>query len=191
MPSDITLLLDRWRQGDQSALNELMPLVYAELNRRARNLLRGKASDYTLQPTALVHEACLKLLGHAEPVFENRAHFLAVLSRAMRQVLVDYVRSAQAAKRGGKAEIVPWDTHIEISVESASPAPRMLELDRVLSSLETANPRLARLVEMHYFGGMTAEEVALATGRSVHVVRHDLRAARSFLRREMARGPAA
>ncbi len=188
MPAEITILLDRWRQGDQAALNELMPLVYAELNRRARNLLRGKSPDYTLQPTALVHEACLKLLGHDGPGFENRAHFLAVLSRAMRQVLVDYARSSHAAKRGGSAERVPWDTQIEISAGSGSPAPRMLELDRVLSLLETGNPRLARLVEMHYFGGMTADEMALALDRSAHAVRHDLRAAKSFLRREMARG---
>jgi RNA polymerase sigma-70 factor (ECF subfamily) len=190
MPSEITLLLERWRQGDETALNELMPLVYSELNRRARILLRNRRPNHTLQPTALVHEACLKLLGHSGPSFENRAHFLAVLSRAMRQVLVDHARAEGAEKRGGRGEKVPWDTQIELAAEAGSPTPRMLELDRLLSALESENPRLARLVEMHYFGGMTAEEAGVALDRSAHAVRHDLRAARAWLRRELARGSA-
>ena len=186
MSSEITGLLQRWRQGDDAAVNELIPLVYSELHRIAETYLRGQRPDHTLQPTALVNEACIKMFETSEHQFADRAHFLAVLSRAMRQVLVDHARAGAAKKRGGGGHKVTWDTNIEVGTGEAPRQLRMLELDRVLTNLTRESPALGRVVEMHYFGGMTAEEVAVVVGRSAHAIRHDLRAARAWLRRELA-----
>ena len=188
MPSQVTLLLQRWRSGEEDALHELLPLVYTELHRMARILLRRQGPGQTLQPTALVHEACLKILDHPEPSYADRAHFMAVLSRVMRQVLVDHARAASAEKRGGRERRVTWDTNIEVAGGTGPRPVRMLELDRVLDTLGETNPALAQVVEMHDFGGMTAEETALVVGRTPHAVRPDSRAARAWLRREMAAG---
>lgn len=186
MSSQVTLLLERWRGGEEDALNKLMPLVYGELHRIAEVFLRRQRPDHTLQPTALVNEACLKMLDGPEPNFADRAHFLAVAARAMRQVLVDHARAAAADKRGGREQRVEWDDNVEGESRYAPRPLRLLELDRVLVNLARENPALGQLVEMHYFGGMTAEEVAAVVGRSAHAVRHDLRAARAWLRRELA-----
>jgi RNA polymerase sigma factor (TIGR02999 family) len=186
LPSDVTLLIQRWREGDESAFHELLPLVYAELNRLARILLSHQRPGHTLQPTALVHEACLKLLEHPNPQITNRPHFLAVLSRAMRQVLIDHAKTAAAGKRGGGARRVTFDPNFEVAGAKARPV-HILELDEVLNRLDRENPRLCRLVEMHYFGGMTAEESAEATGQSPDSVRHGLRAARAWLKRELTK----
>jgi RNA polymerase sigma factor (TIGR02999 family) len=186
MPTRITLLLERWRQGDECALNELMPLIYDELHRIAKRFLRGQRPDHTLQPTALVNEACLKMFDAPDARFADRAHFLAVASRAMRQVLVDHARAGAARKRGGGEQRVAWDDNID---GEAGQPPRpllLLDLDRVLADLTREQASLGRLVEMHYFGGMTAEEIAEVTGRSAHTIRHELRAARAWLRRELA-----
>ena len=177
-------LLQRWRQGDARALDELMPLVYDELHRMAQAVLRNR-SNQTLQPTALINEAYLKLLVGAKPQFVDRAHFLAVMSRVMRQVLIDYVRNSAAAKRGGQNERVTLDNAIEFELGSAPRPLRMLELDRALSALESENPSLARVTEAHYFAGMTAEEISTVEGRSANAIRHDLRLARAWLRREL------
>jgi RNA polymerase sigma factor (TIGR02999 family) len=163
-----------------------MPLVYGELHHVARVLLSRQRPGHLLQPTALVHEACVKLLEHPEPQIVNRAHFLAVLARAMRQVLVDHARAASAEKRGGSDRRVTWDTNIEIADAGGARSVRMLEIDLALDALTRENPGLSRLVEMHYFGGMTAEEAAIVVGRSAHAVRHELRAARAWLKRELA-----
>ena len=184
MPADLMELLLRWRQGDSRALDELMPLVYDELHRMAQAVLRNRLGQ-TLQPTALINEAYLKLIAGAEPQFADRAHFLAVMSRVMRHVLIDHVRTAGAAKRGGHNERVSWDTIVELEAGQAPRQLRMLELDGALSALETKNPSLGRVVEAHYFGGMTAEEIATVEGRSPHAIRHDLRVARAWLRREL------
>lgn len=187
MPSQaITVLLQRWRRGDEAALHELMPLVYSQLHRIAQGYLRSQRPDHTLQPTALVNEACVKMFENAEPQFEDRAHFLAVMSRVMRQVLIDHARAAGAEKRGGREQRVPWDTNIELAADGGPLQLRILELDGALEGLERESPALARIVEMHYFGGMTAEEAAVVLGRSAHAVRHDLRLARAWLRRELA-----
>ena len=177
-------LLHRWRQGDTGALDELMPLVYDELHRLAQAVLRNRSSQ-TLQTTALINEAYLKLLQGAKPQFVDRAHFLAVMSRVMRQVLIDHVRTGAAAKRGGQNERVDLDTAVEFELGRAPQPIRMLELDRALSALEAENPSLARVVEAHYFGGMTAEEISTVEARSPHAIRHDLRLARAWLRREL------
>jgi RNA polymerase sigma factor (TIGR02999 family) len=186
MSSDVTRLLQRVRAGDRSALDELMPLVYGELRRIAQSFMRRQRPGHTLQPTALVNEAFLKLFGSAQPEVADRAHFLALMSRVMRQVLVDHARSAAADKRGGGGARVPWDANIEVPGDHGSEQLKLLDLHRVLEALEREHPDLAEVVEMHYFGGLTAEEAALAVRRSVHIVRHDLRFARAWLRRALA-----
>jgi RNA polymerase sigma factor (TIGR02999 family) len=183
--SDVTRLLDRLREGEPSALDELMPLVYAELRRIARAFMRRQQPEHTLQPTALVHEAFLKLFDDTKPAVADRAHFLALMARAMRQVLIDHARAAAAGKRGGGEARVPWETRIEIHGDSGPEQLELLDLHLALEALDRENPELAKAVEMHYFGGMTAEEIALSVGRSVHVVRHELRFARAWLRRAL------
>jgi RNA polymerase sigma factor (TIGR02999 family) len=191
MPAQVTRLLQRLRDGEHAALEELMPIMYGELRRIARAFMSRQRLGHTLQPTALVNEAYLKLFGDVEPQLADRGHFMALMSRVMRQVLVDHARGAAAAKRGGAEERVPLDTNIEVEDELGSQQLKLLDLHRALEALERENPPLAQVVEMHYFGGMTAEEVALAAGRSVHVVRHELRLARAWLRRELERLPPA
>jgi RNA polymerase sigma factor (TIGR02999 family) len=185
-PPQITDLLQRVRGGEHGALDELMPLVYGQLRRIARSSMQHQPPGHTLQPTALVNEAFIKLFQDTEPHFADRAHFLALMSRVMRQVLVDHARAHAAAKRGGRAARVPWDTNIEVRGEGGDEQLRVLDLQRALEALERQEPLLGQVVEMHYFGGMTAEEAAVAVGRSVHVVRHQLRVARAWLRRELA-----
>jgi RNA polymerase sigma-70 factor (ECF subfamily) len=162
-----------------------MPLIYNELHRMARLFLRNRRPSETLQPTALVNEAYLKLLGNGQPQFVDRAHFLAVMSTVMRQVLIDHVRAAAAQKRGGQAQRVDWDTAIIVESGGSQSQLRMLEVNQALEALSGENPTLAQVVEMHYFGGMTAEEIATVANRSAHTIRHDLRLARAWLRREL------
>jgi RNA polymerase sigma-70 factor, ECF subfamily len=188
MPSEVTLLLQRWREGDENALSSLMPLVYSELHRIARIFLRNRRPGETLQPTALVNEAYLKLFDHGQPQFADRAHFLAVMSRVMRQVLIDHARAAAAIKRGGNAQRVDWDTAIIVESAGNRSQFQVLEIDRALEALSDENASLARIVEMHYFSGMTAEEIALVSERSAHAIRHELRVARAWLRRRLATG---
>jgi RNA polymerase sigma-70 factor (ECF subfamily) len=184
MASNVSELLQRWRQGDTRALDQLMPLVYDELHRIAEAVLQNRPQQ-TLQPTALINEAYLKLFDGAEPQFADRAHFLAVMARVMRHVLIDHARTTAAAKRGGQNQRVSFDTAVEFELGRAPRPLRMLELDRAMRALQTENPSLARVVEAHYFGGMTAEEIATVEGRSPHAIRHDLRVARAWLRREL------
>ena len=184
--SDVTRLLHRVRAGERAALDELMPLVYCELRRIARAFMRRQRQGHTLQPTALVNEAFIKLFDNAQPEVADRTHFLALMSRVMRQVLVDHARSATAGKRGGGEARTPWETNIEVRSDDGTEQLELLDLHRALEALERESPTLGQVVEMHYFGGMTAEEIALAVGHSVHVVRHELRFARAWLRRALA-----
>ena len=188
MRTQITLLLERVRAGEPGALDELMPLVIVDLRRIARSFMRHQRPGHTLQPTALINEAFIRLFGDEPPAFADRAHLLALSSRIMRQLLVDHARAMGAAKRGG-GNRVPWDTHIEVQAEDGGGDVKVLDLHAALERLEREHGSMAQVVEMHYFAGMTAEETAAATGRSVHVVRHELRLARAWLRRELARGP--
>jgi RNA polymerase sigma-70 factor, ECF subfamily len=187
MSSQIIPLLQKVREGNPAALDELMPLVYGELRRIARSFMRRQPPGHTLQPTALVNEAFVKLFEDGQPVFADRAHVLALMSRVMRQVLVDHARAHGAAKRGGGERRVPWDSNIEVIAERGGQPLKVLELHNALEALAREDQSLAQVVEMHYFGGMTAEETAVVVGRSVHTVRHDLRLARAWLRRELAR----
>jgi RNA polymerase sigma-70 factor, ECF subfamily len=186
MKSQVTVLLKRLRDGDHSALDELMPLVYGDLRRIAQSFLRRQRPGHTLQPTALVHEAFIRLFEDAPPQLADSAHFLAVAARVMRQVLVDHARALGAAKRGGGGRI-QWDTNIDVQTDGGSRQLKVLEVHMALEALAREHGSLAQVAEMHYFGGMTAEEAAIVAGRSVHVVRHELRLARAWLRRELAR----
>jgi RNA polymerase sigma-70 factor, ECF subfamily len=185
MPSEFNELLDRWRQGDAAAFHELMPLVYDELRRMARSFLRDRRPDQTLRPTALVNEAYLKLFEGAEPQFASRAHFLGVMGRVMRQVLIDHARAATAAKRGGQQARIDWDTAVQLEAGPSPNRVQMLNLEHALELLGAEDAKLANIIEMHYFGGMTAEEMAVVENRSPHAIRHDLRLARAWLRREL------
>jgi RNA polymerase sigma factor (TIGR02999 family) len=179
--------LQQFRAGDESARGELMDAVYPDLHRIAQGRLRKERPGHTLRPTALVNEVYLKLIGRSEVQFADRAHFFALVSQAMRRILVDHARARNAAHRGAAADRVPLDTAIELQPGPGHAPMHIVELDLALDALAHEKEPLARLIEMRYFGGMTAEESAEALGRSVHAVRHDLRLAHAWLRREMAR----
>jgi len=174
-------LLERLRGGDQSVLDQLTVALYDELRRIAARHLRGERPGHTLQTTALVHEAYLKLCGQPEHQFADRVHFLAVASRVMRQVLVDHARARATQKRGGE------EPKFAVEAETGTEQVELLDLDRALDALTQEDESLARIVEMKYFGGMTAEETAEALDRSVHIIRHDLRFAQAWLRRKLSR----
>lgn len=183
-------LLERLRTGDQSALNQLVTTMYEELRGIAARKLRGERSGHTLQTTALVHEAYLKLVGADQREFTDRVHFLAVAARVMRQVLVDYARSRAARKRTANEDANLYPVALAAGVEEDSAGLdriELLELDYALDALAGEDQSLAQLIEMRYFGGMTAEETAEALGQSVHIVRHDLRLAQAWLRRRLSR----
>jgi RNA polymerase sigma factor (TIGR02999 family) len=193
MGSGIEQLLEQARAGNETALDELVKLLYDELHRIAASRMRQERASHTLQATALVHEAYLKLArsGHAE--FADRAHFLAIASSVMRQVLVDYARTRSTRKRGGdelgQAPVGQPFSEIEMPDSSGPDSVQLLDLELALEALAREDEWLARLIEMRYFGGMTAEEIAEATGRSVNVVRHDQRLAQAWLRRALERLP--
>jgi RNA polymerase sigma factor (TIGR02999 family) len=170
--------------GNESARSELIDLVFATLHGIARSYLRKERPDHTLQPTALVNEAYMKLFGQSEVQFVDRAHFFAVVSQVMRRILVDHARARAAARRGdGRIQASPA---IELQAAAGPRQIELLDLDFALDALAQEKSSLAQLIEMHYFGGMTAEETAEVVGRSVHVVRHELRLAHAWLRRELA-----
>ena len=184
----VTQLLRRVGAGDAVASEELLPIVYAELHRVAQRHLRRERPDHTLQATELVNEAYLKIFGGSEAEFRDRAHFLAFASRLMRSILVDYARARNAVKRGGDLQRVPADTSLEVAVDNSDSADRLislLDLNAAVDALSEEHPSAARAIEMRYFGGMTAEETAVAVGQTVHVVQHDLRFAHAWLRRRL------
>ena len=184
---EMQALFERLRNGDESAFNELSAVLYQELYRIASRQLRSERSNHTLQPTALVHEAYLKLSDFQGRQFTGEVHFLAVASRVMRQVLVDYARARGSQKRGGDRMPVPM-TSLEIESEPGMEPLDLIELNTAIQALAEEDDALARLIEMRYFGGLTAEETAEALGMSVHAVRHDLRYAQAWLRRRLAKG---
>jgi RNA polymerase sigma factor (TIGR02999 family) len=172
-------------------LNELMQSVYDDLRRIAANHLRNERSDHTLQPTALLHEMYVKLAEDQERRFSSPTHFLALASRVMRQVLVDYARTRGRKKRGaGKrnaADDISTLKDLQIESDHSIDPVEILELNRAIDALAQEDELLARLIEMRYFGGMTAKEAAEEIGQSVHIVRHDLRLAHAWLKRHLDR----
>jgi RNA polymerase sigma factor (TIGR02999 family) len=181
MTSPLTSLLQRLESGDRHAIDEVIPLVYGELKKLARGHLRREVKAVSLETTALVHEAFLRLAKGRHPSYENRAHFYGIASRLMRQVLVDSARSRAAEKRGPGLEIQLAD----LRDWPSGPNRPLLALDDALRALEKFDERKAQLIEMRYFGRMTAEETAAALSESVHVIRRQLRLAEAWLRKEM------
>lgn len=180
---DVTRLLAQWAQGDEKALAELTPLVYRELRQLAAGYLRKERSGHTLQPTALVHEAYLRLLEQTSPGWENRSHFFGVAARLMRQILVDHARRKQAGKRGGLK--VSLDEAVSFQQERSGD---LVTLDSGLNALEKIDPRKCKAVELRYFGGLSMVEIAQALDVSEVTVRRDLRMAEAWLHREMGGG---
>ena len=180
----ITLLLRDLRNGEQKALDQLIPLVYAELHRIASGYLRGEEAGHILQPTALVHEAYLRLIGQRQPEYQNRSHFFGVAAHVMRQILTDHARKSRAIKRGGMAASVPLDDALAIANDQPAV---VLALDDALKALQQTDERKAKLLEMRFFGGLTAEESAEAMQLPVKVVRRELRVAQAWLQRELHR----
>ena len=182
-PNQVTRLLINWRHGDKAALDDLMPLVYHELRKLASGYLRSERRDHTLQPTALIHEAYLRMVGQDLPEWQNRAHFYGVAARLMRQILVDHARTRQASKRGGQQP--------KVSLEDSPPifthedATSLLMLDEALTKLAAFDERKSRVVEMRAFGGMSVEDTACALGVSEPTVKRDMRLAQAWLRREL------
>lgn len=187
---DVTRLLAACTDGDQQALDELMPFVYAELHRIARRHWSGQPPSHTLQPTALLHEAYLKLAGRGDQTFQNRAHFFALASTAMRQILVNHAEASRATKRGGDQQTVSID---DVQPMVQREAREVLDLHDALKRLEHIDPRKSRVVELRYFGGLSIDETAEALGISTVTVTRDWQTARAWLAREIgvdAPGPA-
>jgi len=181
-PGEITLLLRRVRPGDPATLNELMDAVYPELRKLARSHLRRERAIHVLQPTALAHEAYIRLVAHKDQCWENRLHFFGAAARAMRRILVDYARAAQAAKRRGDQMTVPW---VDDLAMAEGPSIEMLALDAALAELQSVAPRQAEIVELRYFGGLSVPEVAEALRMNARTVDRDWAAARVWLRRRL------
>jgi RNA polymerase sigma factor (TIGR02999 family) len=182
--SSITLLLHEFSCGDKSALDRLVPLVYEELRRIASGQLRRERAGHTLQPTALVHEVYARMVGEDQPDYRDRAHFLGIAAHLMRRILIDHARSRNAAKRGGGAGRLTLDEARDVCMERPSV---MICLDDALNDLARQDERKARLVEMRFFGGLTAEESAQALDLPVEAVRRELRIAQAWLQRELDR----
>jgi RNA polymerase sigma-70 factor (ECF subfamily) len=178
---EITELLQRVHAGDQQALDAVIPLVYGELKKLAAGHLRREGKARPLDTTALVHEAFLRLARGRHPSYENRSHFYGIASRLMRQVLVDLARARITEKRSAMREVALAD----IPDLGRHPDESLLIMDEALRRLARTDPLKVQLIEMHYFGGMTAEESATALSISVHVVRRELRLARAWLHKEM------
>lgn len=179
---EITPLLMNWRQGNEQALAELVPIVYQELRKIADSYLRRERSDHTLQPTALINEAYLRLVDQSLPQWQNRAHFYGVAAQLMRQILVEHARSRAAGKRGGGEQKFSLDDALTFSEEKAA---ELVALDDALLALAKFDKRKVRIIEMRYFGGLSLEETAEALGLSVTTISDEQRLARAWLRREM------
>jgi RNA polymerase sigma factor (TIGR02999 family) len=180
---DLTVrgLLIAWRDGDSSALDRLMPLMYDELHSLARRQLRGERPDHTLQTTALLHEAYLKLIG-ADVQWDGRVHFLAVAATLMRRILVDHARARSRQKRGSGINEVPLD---QADVAAPESSVDLIVLDEALTRLAAFDARKARAAELHYFGGLSYEETARALDISEATAHRDLRVAKAWLQREL------
>jgi RNA polymerase sigma factor (TIGR02999 family) len=180
---EVTLLLAEWAKGNQNALDALTPLVYRELRQLAASYLRKERQGHTLQPTALVHEAYLRLVDQTNPTWQSRSHFYGVAARLMRQILVDHARRNQAGKRGGFK--VPLDEAVSFQHERCRD---LVALDTGLNALEQIDPRKCKAVELRYFGGLSMDEIAQTLHVATITVRRDLRMAEAWLHQEMQNG---
>lgn len=180
----ITQLLVKWSNGDKAALDQLMPLVYNELRRLAGSYLRRQRRDHTLQPTALVNEAYLRLIGQHNVSLQNRAQFFGLAAKAMRSILVDHARHHHAAKRGGSDYTLSLSNADRLDNK---PDVDLIALDDALNDLAALEPKHSRIIELRFFGGLTIEETAAVLGVSHATVERDWTLARAWLRREMSR----
>ncbi len=179
---DVTRLLSAWGGGDEAALDRLYPLVYEELHRLAHGRMRHERSDHTLQPTALVHEAFLRLVDQNRGGWESRGHFFAIAARMMRRVLVDYARQRSRNKRGGDAVRLPLDEAMGITRQ---PAGDVLAIHEALEVLVTVDPRKAKMVELRFFGGLSIDETAECLNVSPGTVMRDWTLAKAWLKRQL------
>lgn len=182
--AEITGILFRWSQGDEDALDSLTPLVYRDLRRIAERLMRSERTGHTLQPTALVNEAYLKLAGQAKAQWQNRTHFFAVAAHAMRQILVDHARGHLRGKRGGGASVVTLEEGMLFAPERSAD---LLALDEALQRLSAIDPRKTKVVELRFFAGLDNSEIAEILEVSANTVMRDWNMARAWLRREIER----
>jgi RNA polymerase sigma factor (TIGR02999 family) len=184
-PTDATGLLLAWSQGDSGALDSLVPLVHAELHRLAVAYMRRERADHTLQPTALVNEAYLRLMDVTRIQWQDRAHFLAVAAQTMRRILVDFARQRRSQKRGGDVVQLSLDDASDVGQEKAMD---LVALNDALSTLASFDPRMSQVVELRFFGGLTVEETAHVLDVSPETVMRDWKTAKAWLLRELA-GP--
>ena len=183
-PKDVSRLLVDWGNGDQAALDELIPLVYDELRRLAGRYMRREGQDHTLQTSALVNEAYLRLIDQKSVHWQNRAHFFGVAAQLMRRILVDHARSRSRLKRGGGAQMVSLADQAGVSKE----AEEVIALDDALTNLAEMDPRKSQIVEMKFFGGLTTEEVAEVLKITTRTVEREWRKARAWLNRAITKG---
>ncbi len=183
-PGDVTRLLIAWRQGDPTALERLIPLVYEELHRMAERYLRRERQGHTLQPSAIVNEAYLRLLGRHSSDWQNRAHFFAVAAQSMRRILVEHARHRDAKKRGGQGFRYLLDTLVLTEPRAVD----LIALDDALAKLSALDEEQGRVVELRFFGGLTEEETAEALSVSSRTVKRKWVAAKTFLYRELSKG---
>ena len=179
---DVTALLGDWGRGNRTALNQLLPIVYAELRRVAARQLRNERADHTLQPTALVHEAYIRLVDQRNVDWHNRAHFFGVAAQVMRRILVDHARRHSASKRGDGVRCVSIDEARDVAASDELP---ILALDHALDRLEKMDAELAKIVELRAFGGLTIEEAAHVLSVSPSTAKRDWRTAKAWLTREL------
>jgi RNA polymerase sigma-70 factor, ECF subfamily len=184
-PQEVTRLLHAWCRGDQAALDKLVPLIHQELHRLAHHYMVRERVGHTLQTTALVNEAYLRLVDANRVPWQNRAHFFAISANLMRRILVDFARSRGYEKRGGKAVRIPFE---EARIPSAKRGAQVIALDDALNALAGFGEREAKVVELRFFGGLSEEETAEVLGISTRTVKRDWAAAKAWLLREMKRG---
>ncbi|MDQ3584471.1 MAG: sigma-70 family RNA polymerase sigma factor [Pyrinomonadaceae bacterium] len=177
-PSNVTRLLVQLTDGDRDVLNELLPLVYDELRKLAAKYLRREREGHTLQPTALVHEAYLRLIDQTQVRWQNRAHFFGVAAQMMRRILVDHARTHNAEKRGGEFQLLSLDENIDVS---ATPAADLVALDDALNRLAAIDEQKSRIVELRFFGGLSVEETAEVLGVSAPTIKRQWRMAKAWL----------
>ncbi len=184
VPQDVTQLLVAWNQGNPAALDQLLPVVYGELRRLARNYLRRERPDHTLQATALVHEAYLRLIDQNQVTWQNRAHFFGVAAQMMRRILVNHALAKKAEKRGGLQHKLSLDEAVSFAEQREVD---LVALDDALKTLETIDPQQNRIVELRFFGGLSIEETAEVLGISPATVKREWRTAKLWLRREISK----
>jgi len=178
---ELTRMLKAWRSGDESALDRLAPIVYSELHRIARRRLAGEKQGHLLQPSALVNEAFLRLVGDEPFEWTNRAQFFAYCARLMRQILIDFARAQETNKRGRRSPHVDLAEALQVKAESSADPVNLIDLDRALDQLSRLDDRQAQIVELRYFGGLQDSEIGSVLGISEPTVRRDWRVARAWL----------